>query len=69
MVCFFLLDIFQLCPGLGHMGGEKWQHLFPRGPEPAAGPAQLLSLCSIGVPLTAFQVFEQLPSGSPHRIF
>lgn len=57
------------CPGLAHMCGGKWQHLFPRVPEPAARPAQLFSLCSIGMPLAAFQVFEQLPSGSRHRTF
>lgn len=45
-----------LCPGLGHMCGGEWQHLFPRVPEPAAGPTQLLSLCTIGVPLAVFQV-------------
>lgn len=34
----------------------EWHHLFPRVPEPAAGPTQLLSLCTIGVSLAVFQV-------------
>lgn len=72
MVYFLLLDMISAVPRV-----QGWLTcVVGNGSTCSPGSLSLLhalpsffSLCSIGMPLAAFQVFEQLPSGSRYRTF